>query len=105
MNKIKTKKSPGYDLITGEILKNLPRKAIIKLTNLVNAFRLKFVPIAWKCAEVIMILKPGKPPQDRTSYRPISLLTVMSKLFEKLLLKRLKPIIDKKRLYQTTNLD
>ena len=98
-NKIETKKSPGYDLITGEILKKLPKKAIIKLTNLINAaFRLKYVPMSWKCAEVIMILKPGKPPQDRNSYRPISLLTVMSKLFEKLLLKRLKPIIDSKKI-------
>jgi hypothetical protein len=42
---INSKKAPGYDLITGEILKNLPKKAIIKLTHLINAvFRLKHVP-------------------------------------------------------------
>jgi len=28
MNKIESKKSPGYDLITGEILKKLPKKAV-----------------------------------------------------------------------------
>jgi hypothetical protein len=49
-------------------------------------------------AEVIMIPKPGKPPHELTSYRPISLLTIMSKLFEKLLLKRLKFIIEDKNL-------
>jgi predicted metallopeptidase len=49
-------------------------------------------------AEVIMIPKPGKPPHDATSYRPISLLPVLSKLFEKLLLKRLKLIIEEKKL-------
>lgn len=96
---IKLKKAPGFDLITGEILKQLPKKAIVKLTNIINcAFRLKSVPNLWKIAEVIMIPKPGKPPHETTSYRPISLLPVTSKLFEKLLLKRLKPIIDKKKL-------
>lgn len=87
----------GYDLITGEILKKLPRKGIVKLTNLVNAsFRLKYVPMCWKVAEVIMIPKPGKQVNVVTSYRPISLLPVISKLYEKLLLKRLKPIIEEK---------
>jgi hypothetical protein len=50
-------------------------------------------------AETIMIPKPGKPPHDATSYRPISLLLVLSKMFEKLLLKRLKLIIEKKKLF------
>lgn len=45
-----------------------------------------------------MILKPVKPPNEKTSYQPISLLPVISKVFEKLLLKRLKPIIQEKRL-------
>ena len=45
-----------------------------------------------------MIPKPGKPPHEAASYRPISLLPVMSKLFEKLLIKRLKPVIERKNL-------
>jgi len=36
-----------------------------------------------------MIPKPGKPPHEPASYRPISLLPVTSKLFERLLLKRI----------------
>jgi hypothetical protein len=55
------------------------------------------VPDAWKMAEVIMIPKQGKPPNEITSYRPISLLSI-SKLFEKLLLKWLKPLIESKNL-------
>jgi hypothetical protein len=66
---------------------------------LINAaFRLKYVPRLWKVTEVILIPKPGKPQLDAASYRPISLLPVMSKLFEKLLIKRLKPIIERKTL-------
>lgn len=103
VNEIKTnissKKAPGFDLISGEVLKALPRKAVVMLTYLINAaFRLKYIPVIWKIAEVKMILKPGKPPNVATSYRPISLLPVLSKLVEKLILKRLKPIIQSKKL-------
>ena len=36
----------------------------------------------WKLSQIIMILKPRKPVRDITSYRPTSLLPVVSKLFE-----------------------
>ena len=43
-NNINPKKAPGFDLITGEILEELPKKAMVKLTNLINAaFQLKYV--------------------------------------------------------------
>lgn len=61
-------------------------------------FRLKHVPDYWKIAEVIMLPKPGKSPNDVRSYRPISLLPIISKLFEKLLLKRLRPMIENNNL-------
>jgi hypothetical protein len=45
-----------------------------------------------------MLLKPGKPATEFTYYSPISLLPVLSKLFGKLLLKRLKPILEEKKI-------
>jgi hypothetical protein len=45
-----------------------------------------------------MIAKPGKNPADVTSYRPISLLPLLSKILEKLILRRLTPIIPDKKL-------
>ena len=45
-----------------------------------------------------MIPKPGKTPHEVKSYRPISLLPVISKVFEKLLLKRVKPVIQNAKL-------
>jgi hypothetical protein len=75
-------------------MQQLPRQAIVKLTHVYNAaLRLKYVPGQWKAAEVIMVPKPGKPANEVSSYRPI-LLPIMSKLFEKLVLKRLTPILD-----------
>jgi hypothetical protein len=66
---------------------------------LINAcIQLNYIPDAWKTAEVIMIPKPGKNLSEMESYRPISLLPIMSKLFEKLIPKRLKPIIADKHL-------
>lgn len=96
---LSVKKAPGFDQITGEILRHLPKKAIVKLMHIMNAaFRMQYVPKLWKIAEVIMIPKPGKPPHEVSSYRPISLLPVLSKLFEKLLLKRIMPIIENKKI-------
>lgn len=88
------KKTPGYDLITAKILKEMPKKGLIKLQHIINAcFKLKYTPKHWKIAEVIVIPKPGKPTSDVSSYRPISLLPVMSKVFERLFLARLDQII------------
>ncbi|KAI5750924.1 hypothetical protein M8J77_002517 [Diaphorina citri] len=96
---INPSKAPGYDLITGLVLKQLPRIAVVKITQIINAaFKLTYVPQIWKIAEVIMIPKPGKPVNELTSYRPISLLPVLSKLFEKILHKRLLVIINDKEL-------
>jgi hypothetical protein len=82
---INPKKAPGFDMIKGEILKQLAQKAIVKLTHLYNAtYRLKYVPSYWKAAEMSMLPKPGKPGTEVTSYRPISLLPVLPKLLEKL---------------------
>jgi hypothetical protein len=46
-------------------------------------------PTVWRHAGVISILKPGKDPALPSSYRPISLLDTIGKLFEKILLTRI----------------
>lgn len=46
-------------------------------------------PSSWKSAKVIPIRKPGKDPSSPKSYRPISLLSGLSKLFEKAIHHRL----------------
>jgi hypothetical protein len=66
---------------------------------LINAYiRLNYIPNALKTADVIMITKPGKDLSEVESYRPISLPSIMSKPFQKLIPKHLKPIIEEKHL-------
>ena len=45
-----------------------------------------------------MLPKPGKDPHQTASYRPISLLPVFSKILEKIIYDRIKPIIEIKKL-------
>lgn len=99
LHNINPKKAPGYDLVTGKILQNLTRKGVVAVLQIMNAILAQsYFPHQWKVSEIIMILKPAKNPSELTSYRPISLLPIMSKLFEKLLLMRLEPILQKRKL-------
>jgi hypothetical protein len=44
------KNAPGFDLITGDILKNFKRKALVKLTMLINvSIQLNYIQNAWNC--------------------------------------------------------
>lgn len=63
-------------------------------TTLLNAMlRLQHFPDLWKVSEILMVHKYGKPATQKESYRPISLLPTMSKLFEKILLTRIRPLL------------
>jgi hypothetical protein len=87
INSLNPKKMSCYDLITGKILKELPIIGIKYLTQLFNAvLRKEYFPAQRKVAQIIVTLKPGKPPNELTSYRPISLLPMVSKVFGKILL-------------------
>lgn len=91
------RKSPGYDSINGIVIKNLPKKCIILLTSIFNAIlRTNHYPSQWKCGEIIMVPKANKPENELISYRPISLLPTFSKIFEKLFVNRLLPILEER---------
>lgn len=97
INALNNNKSTGFDKIDAKAIKSLPSKGIMFLTLIFNSIlRLQHFPSQWKCAEIIMVLKPTKPETVVSSYRPISLLPIFSKIFEKLLLKRLLPLLEEK---------
>lgn len=79
-------------------MRELP-KGITLLTQIYNAIlRRGFVPLQWKVAQITIMLKPGKSAEDVKSYRPISLLSIPSKVLEILFLKRLMPILENNQL-------
>lgn len=87
---LKTRKSPGDDHATNLILKKLPKRAVVLLTRIFNAcLKFCYFPSIWKIAKVIAVPKPNKCPMNATSCRPISLISSVSKLFERILLKRI----------------
>ncbi|KFM76444.1 putative RNA-directed DNA polymerase from transposon X-element, partial [Stegodyphus mimosarum] len=95
LKKLKKRKAHGYDKITNEALQALPRNCIVILCNLINAcIRNSYFPKAWKHSIVKMLLKPGKNPADVSSYRPISLLPAISKVFERIIASRLNIYIN-----------
>ena len=54
------------------------------------SLKLGFISHVWKIAVLCMLIKPDKPPSQTTSYRPISLLSAINKLFERVIEKRLR---------------
>jgi hypothetical protein len=52
-----------------------------------------FAAFLFSDAQIAMISKTGKPPTEVTPYRPISLMAVMAKLFERLFLSRLEEAV------------
>ena len=85
-------KAPGIDNVYNIILKKAIGTGFYKL--LARAFtislKLGFIPNVWKVAVLCLLIKPDKPPSQTTSYRPISLLSAIMKLFERVIEKRLR---------------
>jgi hypothetical protein len=86
---LKVCKAPGPNGIPNRVLRHLPKPAITFLTKVFYAvLRRQHFPSAWKHYRVVSILKSGKDPTLPSSYRPISLLDTVDKLFEKIPLAR-----------------
>jgi hypothetical protein len=83
----KNNNSTGPDGINIKHLKHLGPIAITYLTKLFNiALNQNIIPAVWKLAKIVPISKPNKDPGVGASYRPISLLSPISKLLEKIIL-------------------
>ncbi|GBP10396.1 Probable RNA-directed DNA polymerase from transposon BS [Eumeta japonica] len=87
---LNTRKAPGLDGISNKAIKCFSIPLLSLLVAIFNAcLKNCYFPPAWKEAEVIGIHKPGKPRDLPASYRPISLLSGLDKIFEKILKTRL----------------
>ena len=83
----KNNNSTGPDGISIRHLKHIGPLGLTYLTNTFNlALNTNTIPHMWKLANIIPIPKPDKDHNTGTSFRPISLHTVISKTLEKALL-------------------
>ena len=87
--------SPGQDKISYEMLKHLDDVALEEILCMFNIiWEEGKLPVKWKHAVIIPILKPGKDPSAPSSYRPIALTAVLGKVMERMVTNRLVYVLE-----------
>lgn len=82
---------PGQDGIPYSFIAHLSPFTLTFLLEIINLIvRTGTIPPSWKLHIVIPILKPSKNPSDPSSYRPIAMSSVFSKITEHLIKNRLE---------------
>jgi len=85
-----TSKSPGPDDIPYIFIKNLSEFALNRILTIYNLIWIHgILPVKWRQAIVIPILKANKNKFEINSYRPIALTCTLCKLLEKIVNRRL----------------
>ena len=91
-SELKNGKAPCIDNVYNVILKKAISTGFYNI--LARAFtgslKLGFIPYVCKVAVLCMPIKPDKPPSQTTCYRPISFLSEIMKLFERVIEKHLR---------------
>ena len=102
INKTPPKHSSNWDEMPPVVLKHLPDNIINALTHIFNLslFQGKFIT-AFRHAKVVPIHKKGDV-QNLNNYRPISLLSSLSKILEKIVYKRLYSFFDRFNLFSNS---
>lgn len=92
---LKSCTSAGYDGITPKVIKTCHLEIVEELVNIINlSFETGKIPDPIKVARITPIYKSGTK-SDCGNYRPISVLPVLSKIFERAMLDRLQAYLSK----------
>ncbi|KAK7926496.1 heterokaryon incompatibility protein-domain-containing protein [Apiospora marii] len=90
------RKSSGVDMIANEALKMARVEIVPCFEHLFDVcFKLQYHPRYFKASRTIAVPKGGKPAELPTSNRPISLLSAIGKLLERLIVNRIKRCLEK----------
>ena len=90
INSLPKNKASGIDEIPYEFISHLDEKLKNQLLEIMNScWTNETFPTNWKHAIILPFLKPNKDPTQPTSYRPLSLVSNIGKIYEKLILNRM----------------
>jgi hypothetical protein len=95
---VKSGKAAGFDGVYPEFIKNSDHRTkewIVALSNdILRILTSGKIPKMFKRAKVITILKPGKNGSDPSHLWPISLLSIVFKILERMIFQRIQPLND-----------
>ena len=100
---LKNSKSTGLDDIDTNTLKLIIHDILPAFTHIINlSLTTLTFPKSWKLAKVIPLLKKGDPlnPQN---YRPVALLSVLSKVLERVIFMQVVKYMDKNSLFHPSH--
>ena len=94
---LKSNRAAGRDYVLNEQLKHLGQKANKWLDRMLNVcFTGNKIPKIWRQSKIIAILKPGKDSTMPKNYKPITLLCHTYKLYERMILNRIAPVVEQR---------
>ena len=92
-------KAAGLDRITARLLRECPDRIADSLCLIFNhSINSGVFPDEWKRSKVIPLFKQGER-HDPNNYRPISIIPVVAKVFERIIYDQVKAFIDENKLF------
>ena len=92
---LKNRNSPGNDELTSFLLKQLCNSIAFNITLLFNyCLKTSTFPQCWKSSNIVCLWKNKGSRSDPSNYRPISLLPIIGRVFEKILSNQLNNFCD-----------
>ena len=94
------RRAPGPSGITWHMIRKLPPHIVRDITRIFNASLASgYFPKAFKISNITLIPKPQKNPHLPENYRPISLLEILGKTYERILNSRMRTFLEVNALY------
>jgi hypothetical protein len=99
IKKLNPHKSPGPDQISPKLLLLIPEEISDYLILIFNkCTQLHDIPKPWKSANITPVFKKGNK-SDPTNYRPISLTSILCKMFEHIITSKLANFLEQNNLF------
>ncbi|CAB0045379.1 unnamed protein product, partial [Trichogramma brassicae] len=95
-SRIKERSAPGPDGIPNSALKiAVAARLDIFLRVYTTCLETSVFPSSWKRQRLVLLPKPGKPPDEPSSYRPLCMLDTAGKILERIICDRLEAFTER----------